>query len=350
MVMMLTATLVIYLQVRHLVNAPLGFNYENVFMVAANNAQAMREELDKMPFVQRVGCFEGTSLTGNNTNMITIHRPDNDATQDVSFYTLNMDSVALGIYGLKLSVDYGPSEGSYYLNERGARLLGLRDNDRVLTLNDGKHQLSGIFKDFHFCNILMEAQPFIIRILDPADMKNMFFLVKTDGSLQAEQRLKEAVARVDKTKEDLEWKVDNFKEDINAAFEDNKNTLLIVGLFGVVALFISTLGYIGTSVFFIRQHKKEVGIRKIMGCSTELVLCNLLRRFLSPLLLSYIISTPLAWYVLSEWLRNFPYRISLTPWMMLLPVAVSFALALSSVFLQTLRAACTNPVKTIKTE
>lgn len=350
MVMMLTATLVIYLQVRHLVNAPLGFNYENVFMVAANNAQAMREELDKMPFVQRVGCFEGTSLTGNNTNMITIHRPDNDATQDVSFYTLNMDSVALGIYGLKLSVDYGPSEGSYYLNERGARLLGLRDNDRVLTLNDGKHQLSGIFKDFHFCNILMEAQPFIIRILDPADMKNMFFLVKTDGSLQAEQRLKEAVARVDKTKEDLEWKVDNFKEDINAAFEDNKNTLLIVGLFGVVALFISTLGYIGTSVFFIRQHKKEVGIRKIMGCSTELVLCNLLRRFLSPLLLSYIIATPLAWYVLSEWLRNFPYRISLTPWMMLLPVAVSFALALSSVFLQTLRAACTNPVKTIKTE
>ena len=99
-VMMLTATLVIYLQVRHLVNAPLGFNYENVFMVAANNTQAMREELDKMPFVQRVGCFEGTSLTGNNTNMITIHRPDNDATQDVSFYTLNMDSVALGIYGL----------------------------------------------------------------------------------------------------------------------------------------------------------------------------------------------------------------------------------------------------------
>lgn len=349
-VVMLSAALVIYLQVRHLVNAPLGFNFENVFMVCAENVQAMRSELAAMPFVKQVGTFQGTCLSGNYTSASTISVEKNGVKEDVNFYLLSMDSTTLDIYGLKLLHNYGLAEGAYYTNEEGERKLGLARGERDFEFNDGRHLLSGVFKDFRMGSIMQYPYPFIIQLEKTSDIQSALFLVKTDGSAEAKQRLREAVVRVDKTTKNLEWMVTSLKEDVVRNFEDQANTLHIVGLFAFVALLISTLGYVGTSVFFIRQHRKEVGIRKIMGCSTEKVTVHLLRRFCMPLAASWLIAVPLAWYIMSLWLQDFAYRISLEPWMFLLVIFVSLLQAVLSVLLQTLKAACTNPVKTIRIE
>ena len=319
-------------------------------MVSADNPQALRSELAAMPFVEKVGTFQGTCLTGNYTSMSTFPVDKNGKTEDVSFYLADLDSTALDIYGLRLKKDFGQTAGAYYVNEEGERQLGLGKDEREFDYNKERIQLSGVFADFHIESILANYKPFLFQIKPTADMENPMFLVKTDGSAEAEQRMRDAIVKVDGNDNGIFWKVWGLKDGVIRKFEYNLNTLHIVALFAIVALVISTLGYVGMSVFFIRQSKKEVGIRKIMGCSTGKVTTILLRRFCMPRVVSYTVAIPLAWYVMEHWLQDFAYRISLAPWIFLLVIFVSLVQAVLAVIIQTLRAAHTNPVETIKTE
>ena len=110
------------------------------------------------------------------------------------------------------------------------------------------------------------------------------------------------------------------------------------------------MGFVGMSLFFIRQRKKEIGIRKIMGSSSREVLVLMLRTFCAPLLVSFVIAIPIAWYIMSDWLSNFSYRITLSPWIFATTCAFALLVAVLSVAYQIIKAVSANPVESIKTE
>jgi putative ABC transport system permease protein len=104
------------------------------------------------------------------------------------------------------------------------------------------------------------------------------------------------------------------------------------------------------SLFFIRQRQKDIGIRKIMGSTSSEVMMLMLRTFCVPLLVSFVMAIPLSWYVMNDWLSNFSYRISLSPWIFVATCAFSLLVAVLSVSIQIMKAVRTNPVESIKTE
>ena len=110
------------------------------------------------------------------------------------------------------------------------------------------------------------------------------------------------------------------------------------------------MGYVGMSLFFIRQRQKEIGIRKIMGSTSGEVMVLMLRIFCSPLLPSFVIAVPLSWYIMHDWLTNFSYRIELSSWIFAATCAFALLVAILSVGLQIIKAVRTNPVESIKTE
>jgi len=124
----------------------------------------------------------------------------------------------------------------------------------------------------------------------------------------------------------------------------------IFGLFAGLAIFVSCLGLLGLASFVTNQRTKEIGIRKIVGAGVGNILVLLTRDFLKPVLLAFLIATPLAWYILGKWLENYAFRITLTPWMFVLPLAIILVVALLTTATQTLRAATANPVKNLRTE
>lgn len=124
----------------------------------------------------------------------------------------------------------------------------------------------------------------------------------------------------------------------------------LVAMFTLVAVLISVLGFIGMSVFFIRQRRKEIGVRKIMGSTTSEVLSLLMRKFCAPLLISLIFAAPLSWYLMDRWLQNFSYRIGVNGWIFVAAALLSLLVAAASIFFQTLRAARSNPSEAIRTE
>ena len=346
-VTMLTAALVIWLQLNHLIHAPLGFNTKRLYYVNTpeGKSQTVRSQLEKMPFVERIGEYSGTTFVNYSSSIRSITNGD----KLTSLFLTDLDSTAFTLYGLDILKDYGNTSNGYYLNEDAKRRLELTDDDREMVWGkDEMAPISGILKDFHRINVLHEAEPFAIRLQEHVENPN--FLVKTNGDKQAKTAFVEMMRGLGVPEEAMEWSVSSLEEGIANTFEDQQNTLKIITLFTIIAVIISVMGYVGMSLFFIRQRQKEIGIRKIMGSTSGEVMALMLRMFCTPLLFSFVIAVPLSWYIMRDWLTNFSYRITLSPWIFIVTCAFALLVAILSVSIQIIKAVRTNPVESIKTE
>lgn len=345
---MMAATLTILLQMSHLVKAPLGYNTENIFRVSSDNPEVMRNALKSQPFVQEIGSFSGTSLDGNYRSMSTRKDKDNN---NLLVYLTTWDKEFIDIMGINLVKDNHLSGDVKYINEELAGKLSLGDGESEVTWGDGKvMQVAGIFSNFHMTNILDPYQPFMITVKDTDEIEDPNFMVKTNGDPLAWKKLCDLVKEVDGSTEDIDWKVQSIESTVKASLTEEKNTMRIVSIFTGVAVLISILGFIGMSLFFIRQRKKEIGVRRIMGSTTNEVLSLLLTKFCAPLLVSFIFAVPLSWFIMDKWLESFSYRIGLSPWIFIASGAVSLLIAVVSIFFQTLHAAHSNPADAIRAE
>lgn len=345
---MMTATLTILLQMSHLVKAPLGYNTENIYRVSSDNPEVLRNALKSQPFIQGIGSFSGTSLDGNYCSMSTRKDKDNN---NLLVYLTTWDKEFIDIMGINLVKDNHLSGDVKYINEELAGKLSLGDGESEVTWGDGSvTQVAGVFSNFHMTNILDPYQPFMITVKDTDEIEDPNFMVKTNGDPLAWKKLCDLVKEVDGSTEDIDWKVQSIESTVKASLTEEKNTMRVVGIFTGVAVLISVLGFIGMSLFFIRQRRKEIGVRRIMGSTTNEVLSLLLTKFCAPLLVSFIFAVPLSWFIMDKWLESFSYRIGLSPWIFIASGAVSLLIAVVSIFFQTLHAAHSNPADAIRAE
>ena len=347
-VMMLTSALVIWLQLRHIVQAPMGYNTEDLYLVISPEtveSQTLRSRLEQMPMVESVGEWEGSTFTDNWNSMRSITRDD----KMILLYVTTLDSTAYHLYGLRKLKDYGATTDGYYLTEEAMRQIGLGDSDRTIPINgDMNTPLNGVLADFHKGNVLSSTLPYGIRLQENIDGAN--FLVKTNGSADAAKALSQMLIDLGCPADEATETVHGLQSDIRKTLDDRQNTLDIISLFALVAVVISVMGFVGMSLFFIRQRRKDIGIRKIMGATTGEVTWLMLRTFCMPLLLSFVVAVPISHYIMSRWLEDFSYRIALSPWIFAATCAFSLLVAALSVGFQLWRAARTNPVESIKTE
>ena len=346
-VTMLTSALVIWLQLNHLIHAPLGYNTKNLYYVYAPQGQfqTARSLLEKMPFVEEIGVFQNTTFSNLSWSSNTISRGD----KKVNLLLTDMDSTTFRLYGLEVLKDYGLTDGGYYLNEEAMRQLDYTDKDREIDWGGGqKRPIAGILRDFHRVNVLQDVQPFAIRLQD--NMEWPGFLVKTNGDKKAKTAFIEMVKDLGCPESEAKWFVCGLEESIAETFEDHQNTLKIISLFTLIAIVISVMGYMGLSIFFIRQRQKDIAIRKVMGSTSGEVLLLMLRTFSIPMLISFVIAVPISWYIMTDWLSNFSYRIALSPWIFAAAGFTCFIISLLTVIIQSWRAASENPINNIKTE
>lgn len=345
---MLTSALVIWLQLRHLIHAPLGFNTENLFYIESpqGKSQTVRNQLEKMPFVEQIGCYLGSTFTGYNFSGKGIK---NSEGKYEMLMIAELDKESFDMLGLKVIRDNGATNNGYYLNQEALRLLNYTGEEKELAWGDGdKDLIAGVLHDFRIINVLEDIRPMAIRKVKTLDDPN--FLVKTNGDRQAKEVFRAMLREQGISENDLQYYVLSMEDCIAETFEDQQNTLRIVSLFTLIAIVISVLGYVGLSLFFIRQRKKEIAIRKVMGSTSGEVLVLMLRTFSVPLLVSFVIAVPISYYIMHDWLTQFSYRIALSPWIFAVAGFTCFIISLLTVVIQSWRAASENPVNNIKTE
>ena len=127
-------------------------------------------------------------------------------------------------------------------------------------------------------------------------------------------------------------------------------TARLVNVFAVIALFISCLGLFGLTSFTVEQRTKELGVRRVLGASVAGIVVMLSKDFLKLVFIGFVIATPVTWYLTTEWLAKFSYRIELGVGVFLLAGLSALLIALLTVSWQSIKAAVSNPVNSLKNE
>ena len=137
---------------------------------------------------------------------------------------------------------------------------------------------------------------------------------------------------------------------ISNLYKPEEKTGTIISTFSILAILIACLGLIGLASFIFELRKKEIGIRKVLGAGIPALIKLLNGEFIKLVLIANIIAWPVAYYFMNEWLQNFAYKVSLSIWTFLFVGLVSILIAFLTISFQAVRAATTNPVKSLQYE
>jgi putative ABC transport system permease protein len=138
--------------------------------------------------------------------------------------------------------------------------------------------------------------------------------------------------------------------DFNSLYKREERFAEIVSYSSGLAIFIACLGLLGLASFIVEQKRKEIGIRKVLGASVSDVVGTLSKQFLKLVFYANIIAVPAAYYFMTNWLQDFAYRINISWWIFVLSGGMALLIALITVSSQTIKAALSNPVKSIRYE
>jgi ABC-type antimicrobial peptide transport system permease subunit len=139
-------------------------------------------------------------------------------------------------------------------------------------------------------------------------------------------------------------------EDYERLYNAEQRTGKIFQFFAALAIFISCLGLFALASFMAERRVKEIGIRKVNGAMTQDIIKLLTRDFTLLVIISFIITAPIAWYIMRKWLENFVYRIDISPWIFILAGIMALVIAWLTVSYQSIRAAFRNPVDALRYE
>ncbi|GGJ99254.1 ABC transporter permease [Parabacteroides faecis] len=341
---MIAASIVMILQSRHLINAPLGYNTNSILEVAngfANNSDrnAAIDEFGRQPFVKRVGLAAGMPLSGSN-NMSSEYEG-----KFLGFQQFIMDSTAFNMLGYKIVRDNQLAEKSWYVTEKAMRDMELPQDAPSFLWNKNATPIAGIVQDFQLGNITNDMRPAMLRIDKRSEMFPWSILIEVEGNpYTAYNKIQEIYKEASGG---LDFNATYLNEQVQKSFESEVRMTKIVSLFASIAVIISMLGLLAMSTYFIHQRSQEVAIRKVFGSDNQAILIRLIGSFLVYVGVAFIIATPIIWYFMNQWLSDYSYRISLNPLIFIVSGIFCLVIALVTVFFQSYKAANANPIESV---
>lgn len=360
---LIAGSITMLLQINHLINAPMGYNYKNTIDISiwsgfkdAEQVPTAVNELKALPFVELVGQGMGTPLSGGNNNTISYGKD-----KMISFQTLIGDKAYYQILDMEIKKDNNLSSGTgWYFNEYAFKEMGVSEDAPVVKMGpdmDQERDVAGVFTDFRIRTALSSPTSCQLKMINSFEENNrdtskrkMYpwnILVKIADNYDQEAAFNQVKDIVMKVTESTEVEMDYMESQIKNSYTDQKRTSDIVLIFTFIAILISSLGLLAMSTYFIQQRRKEIGVRKVFGSTGNEILIRLIGNFMRLVIIAFIISIPIIWYFMSWWLEGYAYRIALSPLIFVCAGIFSTLVAFITVLWQSVIAANQNPVDSI---
>ncbi|HAY18887.1 MAG TPA: hypothetical protein DCY24_06815, partial [Rikenellaceae bacterium] len=349
-VVMLVTAFTMFLQIRSMISAPVGYNTEDQITISnqfgrASDLTPLINKLKAESCVEAVGLGDGHPMfMTNNWTMST------ENGREASFQMVQGDSVYFNILGIRKKQD-NHTPDCYWLNEYAYGVLGIDETaTEFTTKSNSTMQIGGIYYDFKIKPLLEEQHPALIYQYDeyPADRWPWTILIKTTPDH------KEAFARVkaaiDEMYPDKIFDASYVEDDIKMVFSSERRVLEIMVIFTILSLLVSALGLVAMSSYYMQQERRTVSLKKVYGADYNSVLWGLVAEFMKMIGVAFIIAVPVAWYLMHTWLNGYSYRIGLHWWIFALAGLFTALIAVLAVLWQAIRTASTNPALELKKE
>lgn len=349
-VVMLVTAFTMFLQIRSMINAPVGYNTEDQITISnqfglAGDLTPLINKLKAESCVEAVGLGDGHPMfMTNNWTMST------ESGREASFQLVKGDSAYFNILGIRKKQD-NHSPNSYWLNEYAYGILEIDETATEFTTKSNRTmQIGGIYYDFKIKPLLEEQHPALIYQYDeyPADRWPWTILIKTTPDhKEAFVRVK---AVIDEMYPDKIFDASYVEDDIKMVFSSERRVLEIMVIFTILSLFVSALGLVAMSSYYMQQERRTVSLKKVYGADYNSVLWSLVAEFMKMIGVAFVIAVPVAWYLMHTWLNGYSYRIGLHWWIFAVAGLFTAVIAALAVLWQAVRAARTNPAIELKKE
>ena len=257
----------------------------------------------------------------------------------------------MDLLGLKLKKDnHLASANKNYVNMQTLAEFGIDEDAVDFPYGNNRVPIAGITEDFLIGDVLADQHPVLISIGKPGvDFGPWIFLIKVNGDEYAAlQQIKEAYNNVYQGYSDYIFNDCYLDDIIKRIYESQHKLSIIIAVFACIAVIISMLGLVAMSTFYVQQRSKEIAVRKVMGGSSASVLTRLVRSFMTYVGIAALISIPVIYYVMSDWLSEYSYRIDLYAWFFAVARAQALIVCFLSVVVQSRRAANANPIEVLR--
>ncbi|HEY1869656.1 MAG TPA: FtsX-like permease family protein, partial [Chitinophagaceae bacterium] len=356
---LIIATIIVYNQMKYMRNQDLGFSKDQIVVMDTfgdSTKQAFRQALTEIPTIKSVATSSSVPGGGNPAAYSEIENIKGDlqvANLDlyfVDFDYLNQFKIKMAA-GRGFSKDFGTdTTQAMVLNEAAVKMFGYSSPQQAIGKKfkqwgrEGK--IIGVIKDFHFRSLQQAIKPLSMRI-EPGGCS----LVSANVSAANMPSTLNAIENKWKTffpnRPFSYYFLDDFF-DKQYRSEDRFGNLFLN--FSVLAIFISCLGLLGLASYSTIQRTKEIGIRKVLGASVSNIVNLLSKEFLKLVAISSLIAFPITWLAMNKWLLDFAYRTGMSWWVFLAAGILATLIALITISFQAVKAAITNPVKSLRTE
>lgn len=353
-------------QLRYMVNRDPGFDREQVVIMPLNQKSnpkydALKQELLASSFVEAVTASQ--QRLGNNLHQTGVAFQGTHARRELTSSQVIVDPDYLSLYKIKLIAgrnfnhSAGDNAKAYIINESLAKEL-LKD-EPTLTMEtligkrfgfsgmDSLSTIVGVSEDFNFNSLHHKIET--LCMFNQKDWSYSEMSVRIKGK-DAQQSLAAIQSAWNKLVPGEPFTYSFLDEHFNEMYRADSQVSEIVGILAGLAIFISCLGLFGLASYSAERRIKEIGVRKVMGASVAGIVALLSQDFLKLVLVAIFIATPIAWWAVRSWLNDFAYRIDIEWWMFLVAGALAVLVALFTISFQSIKAALTNPVKSLRAE
>ena len=357
---LIVGTSLILKQLGFIQNRNLGLNKEHLVSLELKGEDSRRtdvivKELSEHPDILNA-TVNGFNFKGlPNLTLLPEGTPENEVTSSPVFSadenfipTFKIQLVA----GRNFSKAYTTDEAeAFIVNETAVKTFGWKTPKQALgkTIDwpFGKRgKVIGVVKDFNFASLHENIEPVLIHIFKPWFG---FVTVRLKGKNVSEE-MNHLESAWKKVAVSSPFKYAFLEDDFNSLYESEKKLRNLLSTFTLLAVIVACLGLFGLASFTIKQRVKEIGIRKVLG-STSLSIVKLLSKdFLKLVILSLVIASPIAFYGISKWLQGFAYKTEISWYIFVIAGILTIIVALVTVSFQALKAARSNPIKSLRSE
>jgi len=356
-ILLIIGTLVIYQQIQLVKGRELGYDQENLMAVnytneIEKNYRPIKLELLASGVVEAV-TKSNSSITDINSNNF-LGWPGKPDDLRVIFTTIATEYDYTKTMGIKLlegrdfSEDFKSDTSSILINKAALNLMNLTDPiGTELDLWGGKRKLIGVVDDVLMGSPYQPVKPMFV-ILNPTWIDAVSVRLKKTEDLPAAINTVKAVFEKYAPAYPFEYKFADVE--FQKKFTTLNLTSTLASLFATLTIIITGLGLFGLASFTAEQRTKEIGIRKVLGASVSSLVGMMSKDFSILVIISFVISSPFAWWSLNKYLERYPVRVDIAWWIFPVTGFIALAFAIAIVSTQALRAARSNPVNSLRSE
>jgi putative ABC transport system permease protein len=359
---LIIGTLIIVKQMNYFTHQPLGFDKTAIVnipfpgdSIGTSKLDYLRQQLKSIKGIQAISFSSNTPVEDDNDMWSTFKF--NHAAKETDFYAITKfaDDQYVPTYKLPLVAgrNLQPSDTAreFLVSEKLVKNLGIVNPQDVLNKEINlwgfiNGQIVGVVKDYNDRSFRRGIDPVLITTLKRGYAQAGIKLATADVS-PAMTSIEKAWSQ---TYPEFVFEYKFLDDKIGSFYKQENQLSNLYKIFAAIAIFLSCLGLYGLASFMAVQRIKEVGIRKVLGATARSIVYLFSKEFIILISIAFVIAAPIAWYYMHSWLQDYVYRINISWWIFIAGGVASIVIALLSVSFQALKAAISNPVKSLRTE